>query len=476
MQRHVVILGAGISGLAAAVRLATTAPEVRVTVLEAGPRPGGILQTEHAEGFTLELGADSFITNKPEGLELCRQVGFEDELIQTDDRFRRTFVVRDGKLLPVPVGFQVMAPTRLTSVLTSPVLSLGGKLRLLAERFVKARPDNQDESLASFARRRLGHEVFDRLVQPLAAGIYTADADKLSLRATLPRFLEMEQAHGSLIKATRSAASSSESGARYSLFVTPRGGFSSLIEALVARLPAGSLQLNTAATGVTVGSSKRWTITLAKGQPLTADAVIVALPGPVTGALLGGLDARFGELIRSIPYAGAAIVTLAYRRDQITHPLDGFGVVVPDIERRDLLAASFSSVKFPCRAPEGQVLIRAFVGGARREDLVHRDDDELRLLAHEELASLLGIRGRWHLCRISRYHGRMPQYHLGHLDRVADIEAQAARWPGLELAGNAFRGVGIPDCIRSGWQAADRAIAGLSGLVPQPHTSPAEPG
>jgi oxygen-dependent protoporphyrinogen oxidase len=462
MGRSIIIVGAGISGLSAALRIHDTDPAVHIRVLEASSQPGGVLQTDVTDGFVLELGADSFISNKPEGLALCERLGLKDDLAQTDDRYRRTYVVSRGQLVPVPAGFQIMVPTQLWPVLRSPILSLAGKLRLLAERFVPRRRDTGDESLESFARRRLGGEVFERLVQPLAAGIYTADANLLSLLATLPRFIEMEQKAGSLLKARQPAGSGGgDSGARYSLFVTPRHGFRSLIDKIITELPAETVRLNTPVERIERKDDGSYSVRLDAGEELACDGVILAVPGTVASRLVRDIDSTLSSRIAEIPYAGAAIVTLVYDRSQVRHPLEGFGVVVPDIEKRDLLAASFSSVKFPCRAPEDKVVIRAFVGGARRANLLEKTDEELRLLAHEELASLLGIRGQWQMCRVNRWSGQMPQYHLGHLDRVAEIDQRVSTIPGLALAGNAYHGVGIPDCIRSGWDTAATILAQL---------------
>jgi oxygen-dependent protoporphyrinogen oxidase len=362
----------------------------------------------------------------------------------------------------------LLAPARLWPLVTTPLLSPWGKLRLLAEYFVPRRKSRGDESLASFARRRLGREAFERIVQPLVGGIYTADPERLSLHATLPRFVDMERRHGSLIRAARAVKNSSdnsaESGARYGLFVTPRDGLSSLVEALAARLPEGSVRLNAPVERI-ARSENRWAVRLAGSEPgeLDCDAVIVAVGAPQAAKLLGDLDpALAGELAR-IEYAGTSIVCLVYRREQIAHPLDGFGFVVPAVERRRILAGSFASVKFPGRAPAGQVLVRVFIGGACQAELADRADDELRRIAVEELAELLDIRGEPESVEIVRWPRSMPQYHVGHGELVESIERRADRWPGLALAGNAYHGVGIPNCIHSGETAADAIAAELRG-------------
>ena len=315
----------------------------------------------------------------------------------------------------------LMEPRELWPVLTSPLLSVPGKLRMLAEFFIRSRRTDGDESLASFARRRLGREAFERLVQPLAAGIYTADPEKLSLAATMPRFLEMERRHGGLIRAARRLRAAnneqpSGSGARYSLFVAPRDGMQSLAEAVAARLPPGTVRLNTPVRHMAPRSVGGWEVSIdSAAEPLAFDAVILATPGPIAAQLTRSFDDSLAATLAAIPYASSAVVLLGYETTQLGRPLDGFGFVVPDIERRPILAASFASAKFPDRAPKGCQLIRVFLGGATRAELVDASDDELCTIATLQLAELLDVRGQPNLSRIVRWRGAMPQYHLGHL-------------------------------------------------------------
>ena len=437
-------------------------------VLEAKDRIGGAIWTDRVDGYTLEGGADSFITNKPEALELCRTLGLDGQLVGTDDRFRRSFVVRKGRLLPVPEGFQLMAPRRLGPLMASPILSWRGKLRLLLDLVRPSRRDDGDESLASFVRRRLGREALDRLVQPLVGGIYTADPRELSMAATMPQFLRMEREHGGLIRGGRHQRRTSHdeqsgtSGARYGLFQTLADGMEALPRALADALPVGAVRLG---DGVRrVGRDRPdgpWRVERLDGPPLEAQAVVLAVEAHAAARLIDREDAELALELRSIPYASSAIVQLAYHRDQIAHPLDGFGVVVPIIEGRQILAVSFTSVKFPSRAPSGTVLLRVFMGGALQPDLAELPDDRLEAIAREELAGLIGASGVPLLCRVARHSRAMPQYTLGHLDRVASIRGRAAALPGLILAGNALGGVGVPDCVRIGREAADSALAAL---------------
>ncbi len=459
---RIAVIGGGISGLAAANRLIELAPNTQLTLFEAADRLGGVLRTERHDRYLVELSADNFITNVPWGLELCRRVGLADELLPTRESQRRAFVVRDGRLLPVPVGFHLLSPSRIWPLVTSPLLSWPGKLRLLCEPLVRRRRENGDESLASFARRRLGEETYERIVQPLVAGIYTADAEQLSMAAALPRFVEMERRWGSLVRGARlerRADSSGSSGARYGLFIAPRDGMSSLVDALAGRLPAGSVRCGSTVTRL-CASGNAWSLTT-DGADIEFDAVIFAMPAFAAASLLAETSAELAGDLQRISYAGSAIVVLGYRREQITRGCEGFGFVVPRIERREILAASYSSAKFDGRAPSDRVLIRVFLGGAERPDQLELDNARLIELATTELAALLGINGQPELTRVVRWPCSMPQYHVGHVDLVTRIETLATRWPTLALAGNAYHGVGVPNCIHSGEQAAEQVLAAL---------------
>ena len=464
---RIAVVGAGIAGLAAAHRLVELAPHCELVLLESGPRLGGVLWTVHEQGFQVEQSADNFITTVPWGLDLCRRLGLGDQLIQTNPAFRHTFVVRKGRLHLLPDGFLMMAPTRMWPLATTPILSPLGKLRAAMEYFIPPRTDDADESMAAFVRRRLGREVFDRLVEPLVSAVYAADLEKLSVEATLSRFREMEREHGSLIRAMRrqmkarkTQAAASESGARYSMFVTLEGGLSSMVDAIAARLPEGAVRLETPVERIDHAEEGAWTLALggkAAGTAETFDAVILATPSHVAARLLGPIDRELGDLLAGIEHSGTAIVSVAFDRDQVAHPLDGMGVVIPAVEQSPVLAISLSSQKYPHRAPEGKVLLRAFVGGARHPEMVDLDDEALRGVVLSETAKLLGTRGEPCYTTIARWPGTMPQYHVGHRERVARIRQLLANHPGLDLAGNAYQGVGIPDCIDTGEKAAERA-------------------
>ncbi len=466
--RRIAVVGGGISGLAAAHRLVELDPSCGVTVLEAGSRLGGVLSTAHEGGYQVERSADNFITTIPWGLKLCERLGLSDQLIQTNPAHRQTYVVRRGRLYKLPDGFLMMAPTRLWPLAVTPILSPLGKLRAACEYFIPPRKDDADESMGAFVRRRLGREAFERLVEPLVGAVYAADMEKLSVEATLSRFRDMEREHGSLIRAMRHQMKSrpkakAESGARYSMFVTLRNGLTSLIEALAGRLPEGAVRLNTPVERLE-RCGDGWRLCQAGPASTDAaaeefDAVVLATPSHVAARLLRPVDAELAGQLAKINHSGTAIVSLGYDRGQIGHSLDGMGAVVPAIEQSPLLACSFSSQKYAHRAPQGKVLLRVFVGGARRPELAEMDDEKLRPMVLKHTARLLSIRGQPEYCDIAHWPGTMPQYHVGHKGLVAGIEAGMAEIPRLELCGNAFHGVGLPDCIHGGEQAAERALA-----------------
>ena len=461
----VAVIGGGVAGLAAAHRAVELARERRIdlelTLLEARDRVGGTIETERVDGFLVESGPDSFLSEKPWALALCRRLGIEDRLVRTDDRYRRTFVWHRRRLHPLPDGFQLLAPTRITPFLTSSLFSWQGKLRMALDLVLPRGVSGGDETLGAFVRRRLGREALERVAQPLVAGIYTADPDELSLGATMPRFLELERRERSVIlalwRASRRAPMAGTSGARWSLFVTFAGGMSELTDTLASRLPPGAVRLKQRVSTIE-REGGRWRIVLADGESLDADRVVIAAESHAAARLVRYVDPQLAALLGEIEYSSAATVSLGYRRADVPHPLDGFGFVVPHTEGRALLAGTFSSVKYPGRAPEGFVLMRAFVGGALGGDALRDDDEEIEARARGELADALGVVAEPVLTRVHRHPASMPQYRLGHLDRVEAIEHTLAGLPGLALAGGAYRGVGIADCVRSGEHAAEALL------------------
>ena len=515
---HIAILGAGTSGLAAAYRLnqlmqQQRMPQGRLRVFDRRNRVGGVLDTVRRDGFQIEQSADNFITTVPWGLDLCKELGLGDDLVQTNPNARRTYVVRKGKLHLLPDGFLMMAPTKLMPMATTPLLSPLGKLRAGLELLIPSRKDDIDESMAAFVRRRLGREVFERLVEPLVSGVYAADMEKLSVLATLPRFRDMEREYGSLIwamqrqlKANKAAHLSEQSGARYSMFVTLKKGLSGLCETLAQRLPAGSLQLDTEVTQIEKTPEGKWVVRTTpatsttpappqegnnnsppvegcpvgrgghsppvegcpigrgghsspvegQGWSMAFDAVIIA--GSVTDAskVLQKSVPVLSEKLGEIEHEGTAIATFAFDLAQVKQEFRGLGFVVPKIEQSPILAGSFSSVKYEHRAPEGKFLIRVFAGGARSPELAVMPEEQLAPLLLKELRKVIRIDGEPLFTTVAHWANTMPQYNVGHRERIQEIERLTSAEPSLALAGNAFSGVGIPNCIRTGYLAAEK--------------------
>jgi len=469
--KHVTVIGAGISGLSAAHRLWELSNEtdtaVDITLVDARNRLGGVIHTIRRDGFLIDSGPDNFVTIKPWAMALIRRLGIESELISTNEAHRSALVVRKGKLQPIPEGFLLMAPTKVFPVLASPVFSIPGKLRMGMEYFIPPRVTNGDESLASFVIRRFGREALDRIVQPLISGIYTARPERLGLRATMPRFLDLEAKHGSVIRGMRKeskARKTTGSGARYGMFVTFKDGLHTLITALQNRLEQADFRLNQQAVQITKHAGDAgppWHIRMADGTAIETDAVIITGPSKHAARLLTDTDPTLADDLAQVEYASSAVVHLAYQRRQIGHPLDAFGCVVPLIENRDIIAASFSSIKYRGRAPKDTVLLRAFMGGALHPHMAGREDAELIRLACADLNDLLNISGSPMFTVVSRWPDSMAQYDVGHLNRIAALREKVDKHTCLALAGNGFEGVGIPDCVRAGETAAESIAADL---------------
>jgi len=433
-------------------------------VYERGERLGGALRSVHRDGFVMEAGADSFLTEKPWARELAERVGIGAELIPTREEFRNTSVLRGGRLVAIPAGFSLLAPAHLGPVIASSLFSPWAKLRIALEPFIPARRDRSDESLASFVTRRLGREVLERVAQPLAGGIYTADPDRLSMRATMPRFVEMEARYGSIIRGLRATEQSratmrNTSGARWSLFLSLRGGIGTLVDALLARLE-GCIQRDTEVTSISRDSAS-WKVQLADGARASADAIICAAPAYAAARMLLGVDEALSIKLAAIDYASAAVVNMAFNECDFPSPPRSFGFVVPAVEHRRIIAGSFTSLKFEGRAPAGHIVARAFLGGVLQSEIMRLSDDELADAARDEFAALLGVTARPQIIDVARWPDSMPQYGVGHLDRLAAIEERSRELPRFALAGAAYHGVGIPDCIRSGEQAADAIVKEL---------------
>ncbi len=482
VARRVVVIGGGIAGLTCAYTLADSIPfqsqpphpdpPVSCTLIEAEPRLGGKILTDEVGGFVVEGGPDSFLTQKPWGLELCRRLGLADRLIGTNPDQRRTFVFSEGGLRELPEGLVMGLPTRLSPFVRSSILSWPGKLRLAAELVMPRCSQSGDESLGAFFRRRLGTEALERIIEPLLTGIYAGDTDRLSILATFPRFREMEREHGSLIRSLlaawwkqRSTEKNQES--RWTPFVTLRGGLTDMVQALAARLKDVTVLTGRRAEEVRMrGGGPSYEVLLDGGASIPADVVVVATPAYDAASLVEPLNRTLAEMLRGIPYAGTATVSLGFRKEGFSHNLDGYGFVVPRVEGRLLLASTWTSSKWRHRVPDGAVLIRSYVGGAGQEVVLEQSDEEMVGLVRAELRDTMGIEEEPVLARVYRWPRAMPQYLVGHLDRLVVMDTMLARLPGFFLTGAGYRGVGLPDCIRDGTLTAEKVLRYFDKSVP----------
>ena len=473
MTRRIVVIGSGIAGLSAAHRLVELQNErsldLEVVLFEASSRLGGTIATERIGDFLVEAGPDSFITEKPWALRLCQRLGLGSRLVSTQAAYQKIHVVNRGRLEQLPDGFFLLAPTRFWPFIQTPLLSLRGKLRMAVEILLPRGNTNGDESLGSFVRRRLGAEALDRVAQPLVGGIYASDPEKLSLAATMPRFQEMERAKRSILWAMwceqRRQARYREtgSGARWSLFVTLAAGMQEFVDAIASRLPEGSVRLNTPVNKLIQDTARNvWVVSAGNHENLEASGVILAAPAHQTAEVLKSVAADAAHELKQISYASTATVSLAYRKSDFPRDLDSFGFVVPAIESRKIMACTFSSLKYPGRAPEGHVLLRAFVGGSLQPELFEDNDITMEKNVRDELASLLGVEARPLFSRIWRHPNSMPQYHVGHRKRIQRVETALDKCPALALAGSGYYGVGISDCVRAGEEAAEKIINQLT--------------
>lgn len=471
---HVAIIGGGIAGLSTAYYLQkqadATSAALSVTVLEAALRWGGHILTETVETdagrFVVEAGPDSFITQKPWGVQLARELGLGERLLGTNDAMRKVFVLNRGKPTPMPEGVLLIVPTKFMPFVRSPLISPLGKLRMGLDLLIPPKRDGQDETLADFVRRRLGAEALDKIAEPLLSGIYNSEADRQSLLATFPRFRDLEVKYGSLTRgmlASRRNGAGAKTGAAaspaqkpLSVFMSLAGGTGELVDALVAQL-TGKLRLNTPVEHLARRPEGDYALTLAGGETLRADAVVLAVPAYIACALVREAAPEVAAGLDSIRYVSTGTISLAYRQADIRRPLLGFGLVVPSSERRPVNAVTWSSLKFNGRAPEGYALLRVFFGGSRSPQSMALDDDALLATVRGQLREFMGIEVAPLFHRVYRWDRSNAQYDVGHLERVAALEA--ALPPGLHLTGSPYRGVGLPDCIKQAQETAGRVLA-----------------
>jgi oxygen-dependent protoporphyrinogen oxidase len=467
-QYHIAVIGGGIAGLSAAYTLQNEAASanlaVSITLVDAGEKLGGKIVTEQVGEFTIEGGPDCFIRQKPWAAELAHSLGIQADLMGTNDHQRKVYVLDRGRLTSLPDGVMLIIPTRIMPFVLSPLISWPGKIRMGLDWFISRRAEPGDETVANFVRRRLGREALEKIAEPLLSGIHVSDPEKQSLLATFPRFRAIEEKHGSLIRgmlAERKAAQARQTtGAKPgSIFMTFKQGVSQLIQALEAALTGCRILKQTRAVSVTRAGNGQYLVELSSGETLSSDAVILATPAFISADLLAGLAPQTAGLLRAIDYVSTATISLAFRKQDIQKPFMGFGFVIPGKEKRQISACTWTSYKFDHRAPQDHLLLRCFVGGPGKEDMVELDDAAMVEIARAELAQILGLRAEPVLTRIYRWRKANPQYNLGHLEHVRSIfETCAGEAPGIRLTGSAYEGVGIPDCVNQGKKAAQQVI------------------
>ncbi len=457
--RSVVVIGGGISGLAAAYELVQAG--ITCTIIDPSQTLGGVIRTEHADGCLVEAGPDSFLAQKPWALELIKELGLEDQVIGSNDERRRTFVLRKGRLVQIPEGIQFMAPTRIWPVLRSPMLSVGAKLRMASEVLRRPRAAQPDRSVADFVTDHYGSEVNEYLAQPMLAGVYGADPENLSVNAVLPRFVELETRHGSLSRGLMAAMKKAapKGVSKKPLFLTLRGGMQTLTDALVSRIDGKARRVQAKVAGVRRGENG-WTVQM-EDSTVEADSLVLAVPAYESGRLLEPIDSEIVEPLNSIPYGSSITVGLVYKRPAFDHPLDGFGFLVPRAEGRPLAACTWVGTKFNDRVPSNRALLRSFLSGAQARERMSKPPEELAREIDTELKGLMGFTVDPASSRVAVWDHAMAQYPVGHAQIVEQVRGRAGVLPGLHLIGNAYEGIGIPDCIRLARRTA-RLIAGTS--------------
>ena len=468
-MKRIAIIGGGISGLSAAFyleRLRQDGVSFEYILYESSNRFGGSMFSEHVDGCVVEAGPDSFLSEKPWAQTLARDIGLEDQLIGSNDAQRKTYILVNGKLVVIPDGLMFMVPTKLLPTVFTPLFSWGTKLRMAAEWLHPPRRAKQDETVAALVKRHYGPEMVDRLADPLLSGVYGGEAANLSVRAVLPRFADMEARHGSLGRAMIAARKKMPAAIRAAkplpLFTSMKTGMQQMIDGILARVNRGVLRTSTPVQELKYRDGV-WQVT-ANGATETYDAIIIAVPAPAASSLLRASQPELANELGGIAYSSSVTVTLGYGKDVLDALPPGFGFLVPRTEGRRMLACTFVHTKFPHRAPPDRALLRVFLGGSRDEEILSVPDDKIVELVRAELRQILGLSAEPRFWRVYKWKGAMAQYSVGHLERLERIEHLRRSLPGLTLAGNAYRGIGVPDCVLSGKKAAEE-IAGPSPRV-----------
>ena len=460
-MKRIAIIGGGIAGLSAAFYLEKArraGANLQWVLFEKSDRLGGVIETERRDGFVIEAGPDSFLSIKPDATRLCQELALGDQLIPSNDATRKTYILVKGKLVPIPHGLEFMVPTRVWPMITTPLFSFKTKLRMATEMFSAARKDASDESVGDFVRRHFGQEMVDRVAEPLLAGVYGGNAERLSIRAVLPRFAEMERQHGSLVRATLRAKALARPGAKpQPLFTSLKNGMQQMVDAFIAALPQVSIRMRQQNLSLRPVNDD-WQIESA-GLSERFQEVLLAVPAPAAAGLLRQFHPALIEGLAKIEYTSSAAVALAY--DQAELP-PGHGFLVPRSENRKIMACTFVHKKFAHRAPDGKKLLRCFFSSSRMPDLLTHSDEQLQQIAQQELREILGLKTEPRFARTFRWDRAMAQYETGHLDRVAEMEKIISAMPGFHIIGNSFHGIGVPDCIKSARLAVEQITSGVS--------------
>ncbi len=459
-MKSVVVIGGGISGLSAAYFLSKAG--LRCTLVEERSRLGGVIGTENIDGTLVEIGPDSFIAQKPWAMELIRELGLEGDVIGSRDHARKTFVVRDGRLIALPEGLQFLAPTKLRPTLTTKLFSWKTKLGFAAEYFRRPSRTDKDRSVAEFVREHYGEEVNRYLAQPMLAGVYGGSSEKLSVNSVLPTFVDIESKYGSLTRGILAGRKNNKQdggkdGPRQSLFLTFKGGLQQLIDTLQARI-AGSVDRVEASVIVVERAATGFRLLLSDGGSIEAMHVILAIPAYRAADLVQPLDGELTDVLRTIPYHSSITTALLYEQKKMERPLDGFGFLVPESENRSLAACTWVNTKFDHRAAPGVAYLRAFLAANQTERLVSRSDADLTKLVHQEVSELMGFHCPPKNTRVDRWERVMAQYEVGHGRRLDQIEQRVQGLPGIHLGGNGYTGIGIPDCIRRSRRIAEQIV------------------
>ena len=476
-MKHVVVVGGGVAGLGAAFKVKRAADEgcdVSFTLVEKDPRLGGKLMTERVGDFIVDGGSDAFIAQKPAVMRVAKLAGFDGDQMPSDESRKKTLILKKGQLIEMPDGVMQFAPTKFWPFATTRLFSWPGKIRAGMDLFIPKKKvpagELNDESLESLVVRRMGREILDRLAEPLVGGVHASDPALMSLAATFPNLLEMEQKHGNLIKGFLAQRKLAEEMKRKypadpkkprTFFNTFKEGMQELPDGMAAAAGAENIRTGVSATRLECLEGDGWRVHLSDGGSLEADAVVIATEGWAASDLVATVDSELCDLIATIPHSSSATVSLGFDTDDLGFSLDAFGVLCPEIEHRALMAATYSSTKWPNRAPKGKALLRGFVGGPHNQDIMDRTDEEIIEITKSEMRSILGLKVEPVFARVYRWVNGMPQYTMGHLDRVAQIEHRVSMIPTLGIGGGSYRGVGIANCIESGEAAVTKVLGEL---------------